>query len=93
MACGKKITIKIFQLCSIKIKEATPPVTSHATALFPRAFLTCDQKGLESDGVYQHDSLIPRPLPDFISQPWLRDKIWEWPGDETSQIVLSSLAH
>ena len=30
----------------------------------------------------------PRPLPDFISQPWrklhvrLRDKIWEWPGDE-----------
>ena len=31
-------------------------------------------------------SLVPRPLPDFISQPWrkkwLRDKIWEWPGDE-----------
>ena len=33
-------------------------------------------------------SLVPRPLPDFISQPWrkidfsprLRDKIWEWPG-------------
>ena len=24
-------------------------------------------------------SLVPRPLPDFISQ---RDKIWEWPGDE-----------
>ena len=31
-------------------------------------------------------SLVPRPLPDFISQPIffqrLRDKIWEWPGDE-----------
>ena len=31
-------------------------------------------------------SLVPRPLPDFISQPWrkigLQDKIWEWPGDE-----------
>ena len=27
-------------------------------------------------------SLVPRPLPDFISQPW--DKIWEWPGDEAS---------
>ena len=25
-------------------------------------------------------SLVPRPLPDFISQ--LRDKIWEWPGNE-----------
>ena len=29
-------------------------------------------------------SLVPRPLPDFISQPWLRDKIWEWPGDEAT---------
>ena len=37
-------------------------------------------------------SLVPRPLRDFISQPWrkidfspwLRDKIWEWPGDEAS---------
>ena len=35
-------------------------------------------------------SLVPRPLPDYISQPWrkidfspwLRDIIWEWPGDE-----------
>ena len=35
-------------------------------------------------------SLVPRPLPDFISQlwrklsfsPWLKDKIWEWPGKE-----------
>ena len=41
-------------------------------------------------------SLVPRPLPDFISQPWksigsrpspafspqLRHKIWEWLGDE-----------
>ena len=40
-------------------------------------------------------SLVPRPLPDFISQPWrkvdfspqLRDKIWEWPGDEAMQRV------
>ena len=33
-------------------------------------------------------SLVPRPLPDFISQPWrkkLRDKIWEWPGDEARE--------
>ena len=37
-------------------------------------------------------SLIPWPLPDFISQPWrkigfspqLRDKIWEWPGNKTT---------
>ena len=34
-------------------------------------------------------SLVPRPLPDCISQPWrffprLRDKIWEWPGDEVT---------
>ena len=33
-------------------------------------------------------SPVPRPLPDFISQLWrisprLRDKIWEWPGEET----------
>ena len=37
-------------------------------------------------------SLVPRPLPDFISQPWrkvgLRDKIWEWPGDEAMTAVL-----
>ena len=25
-------------------------------------------------------SLFPRPLPDF--SPQLRDKLWEWPGDE-----------
>ena len=25
-------------------------------------------------------SLVPRPLPDFILQPWRR--IWEWPGDK-----------
>ena len=38
-------------------------------------------------------SLVPRPLPDFILQSrrkisnffqQLRDKIWEWPGDEAS---------
>ena len=32
------------------------------------------------------DSLVPRPLPDFISQPWRKigqcDKIWEGSGDE-----------
>ena len=33
-------------------------------------------------------SLVPRPLPDFISQPrpW-RDQIWEWPGDEASLLA------
>ena len=35
-------------------------------------------------------SLVPRSLLDFISQlwkknlTWLRDKIWEWPGNEAS---------
>jgi len=34
---------------------------------------------------YHSDSLVPRPLPDFISQPpWLRYKIWEGPGDEAT---------
>ena len=28
-------------------------------------------------------SLVPRPLPEF--SPQLRDKIWEWPGDEATQ--------
>ena len=42
-------------------------------------------------------SLVSRPLPDFISQLWgkkknefspqLRDKIWEWPGNEAIQVV------
>ena len=27
-------------------------------------------------------SLVPRPLPDFISQMW--DKIWEWPGNKAN---------
>ena len=37
-------------------------------------------------------SLVPRPLSDFISQPWrkkLRDKIWEWPEDKAIQTLLS----
>ena len=36
--------------------------------------------------IYLHVfSLVPRPLPDFIPMsPQLRDKIWEWPGDEAS---------
>jgi len=33
-------------------------------------------------------SLIPRPLPDFIS-PQQRDKNWEWPGDEARGMVLT----
>ena len=32
-----------------------------------------------------HHSLVPRPLPDFISQ--LQDEIWEWPGDEANYII------
>ena len=39
-------------------------------------------------------SLISRPLPDFISQlrrndcsPQLRDKIWEWPGNEARLLL------
>ena len=39
-------------------------------------------------------SLIPRPLPDFISQPWrkicgeiVQDKIWKWPGDEANSAL------
>ena len=28
-------------------------------------------------------SFDPRPSPNF--SPWLRDKIWEWPGDEATQ--------
>ena len=40
--------------------------------------------------VYCCDSLIPRPPPDFISQPWLRDKIWEWPGDEAIVVTDTS---
>ena len=44
---------------------------------------------------HQFTSLLPRPLPDFISQPWrktdfslqLRDKIWEWPGNEAISLL------
>ena len=38
-----------------------------------------------------HPSLIPRPLPDFIS-PWLQDKIWEWPDNEAISSLASFLA-
>ena len=34
-------------------------------------------------------SLIPRPLPDFISQ--LRDKIWEWSGNEAKTLSVHGL--
>ena len=38
-----------------------------------------------NNALFIHSSLVPRPLPDFISQ--LRDKIWEWPGDEAMFIL------
>ena len=38
------------------------------------------------------NSLVPRPLPDFISQPpRLWDKIWEWPGDEARVVTHHTL--
>ena len=39
-------------------------------------------------------SLVPRPHPDFISQPfspWLRDKIWVGPGDSATSHTLHIL--
>ena len=45
--------------------------------------------------ICSYSSLFPRPLPDFISQSWrkielrLRDKIWEWPGNEAIATVLA----
>ena len=33
---------------------------------------------------WQPVSFVPGPLPDF--SPRLRDKIWEWPGDEASNL-------
>ena len=33
-------------------------------------------------------SLVPRPLPDFISQ---RDKIWGWPGDGATIVSQATL--
>ena len=42
--------------------------------------------------MYVCSSLVPRPLPDFIWQPdfspRLRDKIWEWPGEEAMYVVV-----
>ena len=40
--------------------------------------------------IHPTHSLVPRPLPDFISQLWrkMRDKIWEWPGDEATLLIL-----
>ena len=37
-------------------------------------------------------SLVPRPLPDFISQkmPRLLDKIWEWAGGEARFLYVKS---
>ena len=34
-------------------------------------------------------SFILRPLPDFILQPQLRDKIWEWPGNKLGYMVVT----
>ena len=38
-------------------------------------------------------SLVPRPLQDFIPifPPRLRDRIWEWPGDEANLVFLWQL--
>jgi len=49
--------------------------------------------------IFRVCSLVPRPHPDFISQPWrktdfsprLRDKIWVGPGDEATEFVLDHL--
>ena len=49
--------------------------------------------------ILEEASLVPRLLPDFISQPGfsprLRDKIWEWPGDEAmkKQLVCIKLGN
>ena len=45
--------------------------------------------------ILARSSLVPRPLPDFILQPWrkidfspwLRDNVWEWPADEATNSV------
>ena len=51
--------------------------------------------------VCSYPILIPRPLRDFISQPWrkirffspwLRDKISEWPGDKAILILYTELS-
>ena len=34
-------------------------------------------------------SFILRLLPDFILQPQLRDKIWEWPGNKLGYMVVT----
>ena len=36
------------------------------------------------------NSLVPRPLPDFILQP-CRKKILEWPGDEANYLTFAQL--
>ena len=42
-------------------------------------------------------NLVPMPLPDFILQLWrkigLRDKIWEWPENETMYSVHEIASH
>ena len=48
---------------------------------------------LTKTGFTSH-SLVPRPHPDFISQPFsprLRDKIWVGPGDEATSHTLHIL--
>ena len=35
----------------------------------------------------QATNLLPRPLPDFISQLW--DKVWEWPGNDADMFMKS----
>ena len=36
-----------------------------------------------------HNSLIPRPLPDFLTPVLQIKKIWEWPGNEANECNLT----
>ena len=42
-----------------------------------------------SNLVVPYDSLVPRPLPDFILQPWR--KIWRRPGIKTTSCCALTL--
>ena len=46
------------------------------------------KKKIVKKGMHHTTSLVPRPLPDFISQLWrkrLQNKIWEWPGKKARE--------
>ena len=86
MACGKKlphaiepltltqaskITIKNFQLCSIKIREAMPPVTSHATALYTLVITQTYTQVLEKISLMRLSfSKTPQPNETLRTKPW-----------------------